>query len=247
MILSPTTLAVGYVRVSTDLQVQDGHSIDSQKRSIFDYCLYKKFNFQRFYEDGGKSGKNTARPHLIEMLNQLQPGMIVIVTSISRLSRDIGDTRNIIDTIKNKGASLTILDLNVDTSTAMGDFMLNVMASVSQFERKQTSERVSTTLNNMSRDGTLITKPRYGFRLIKEGKESHIVEDPDEQRVISSIRDMIIADPKITTAAIVRRLEQQDVKIRKAKKIYHDTIRKIIDANNLRAPTTTLHIKAGAL
>lgn len=34
--------AVGYVRVSTDIQVQEGHSIEAQKRAIFEYCMYKK-------------------------------------------------------------------------------------------------------------------------------------------------------------------------------------------------------------
>lgn len=171
------------------------------------------------------------------MLENLKAGMTVIVTSISRLSRDIGDTREIIETIKNKGASLTILDLNVDTSTAMGDFMMNVMASVSQFERKQTAERVSQTLNNMSREGKLITKPRYGYKIVKEGNESKIVENEEEQEVIKKIREMIGGDPKITTATIVRRLEIEGVKIRKAKKIYHTAITKIIEANDLRKDT----------
>ena len=236
--------AVGYVRVSTDIQVREGHSIDAQKRAIFEYCMYKKMDFKRFYKDEGISGKNTKRAELIEMLDNLVPGTTVIVTSISRLSRDIGDTRNIIETIKNKGCSLTILDLNVDTSTAMGDFMMNVMASVSQFERKQTAERVSATLNNMSREGKLITKPRYGYKLIKQCREgehgdkiSKIVEDPEEQEVINKIRNMIISDPKITTAAIVRKLEGEGIKIRKAKKIYHDTVKKIIEANDLRKDT----------
>jgi site-specific DNA recombinase len=120
--------------------------------------MYKKLEFKRFYKDEGKSGKNTKRPELTEMLEELEAGTTAIVTSISRLSRDIGDTRNIIETIKNKGGTLTILDLNIDTGTAMGDIMMNIATSFSQFERQQTSERISTVLDNMSREGKLITK-----------------------------------------------------------------------------------------
>lgn len=227
-------IAVGYVRVSTDMQVTEGHSIEAQQNQILDYCRYHKLEFFRFYKDEGKSGKNMARDDLNLMLEELQPGYVVVAISISRISRSIKDILSIVDIIKSKGASLTLLDLNVDTSTPSGDFMLNVMASVSQFERLQTSQRVSDTLNNMSREGKLIVKPRFGYKVIKDGKVSQVVEDPDEQAVITIIRNILQSDPKATATYVARMLSGQGIKIRKSKVIRPDYVRKIIEANNLR-------------
>lgn len=227
-------VAVGYVRVSTSMQVEEGHSLEAQQQSIFDYCRYHKLEFSKFYRDEGLSGGNMDRPQLTLMLDELKPGNVVVVVSISRLSRSIKDTQQIIDTIKSKGASLSILDLNVDTNTATGELMVNMMATFAQFERKQTAERISTTMNNMSREGKLITKPRFGYKVIKDGKTSTVVEDPDEQLVIGTIRTILHNDPIATPSQIAKLLTAQGIKIRKSKTIRPDYIKKIIDSNNLR-------------
>jgi len=227
--------AVGYVRVSTDMQVKDGHSLEAQKQNILDYCRYQKLDFERFYVDEGLSGKDMNRDNLQKMLDELVPNTVVIVTSISRISRSVKDTQIIVDTIKRKGSSLTILDLNVDTSTAMGDLMMNIMASISQFERVQTSERISATMQHMSRNGTLIKKPRFGYRIIKdENNKSSVVVDDDEQAIITIIANIISNDPSITNTEIARKLTAQGIKMRKSKQIYPNIIKKIIIDNNLR-------------
>lgn len=232
--LPTTKIAVGYSRVSTDKQVKEGHSIETQEQTIMEYCVRNKIRFSRFYTEEAKSGKNMERPKLQLMLAELQPGMVVIATAVSRISRSVKDLQTIIETIKSKGATLTLLDVNIETGTANGDLLFNITAAFSQFERQQTSERISTVLDHMSREGKLITKPRYGYKIIKEGKETKIVENDEEQQVIHKIREIIRLDPMITVSAIVRRLEIEGVKIRKAKKIYHTAITKIIEANELR-------------
>lgn len=227
--------AVGYTRVSTTEQAEEGHSLEAQKDIIIEYCLRNKYEYIDCYKDPGISGKDMNRPGLQKMLSEIESGMVIICVSLSRLSRSVKDIQYIIEIIKEKGASIVFLDLNIDTSTAVGDLMLTIMSGLSQFERKQTSERVSHTMNNMSREGKLITKPRYGYKIIKNGKNSQIVEDPDEQGVIDKIRKLIQDDPKITVSSIVKILTKDDIKIRKAKKIYPDTITKIIKAYDLRA------------
>lgn len=228
-------LAVGYVRVSTDMQVQEGQSIETQEQLIHDYCGRNQLRFLKLYADEAKSGRNMERPQLQLMLEELEPGMVVVASALSRISRSVKDFLQIVDKIKEKRASLVLLDLNVDTSTASGEFMMNVMAAVSQFERKQTAERISAVMTNMSREGRLRSKPRYGYTLV----DGVPVPIPEEQAVIEMIRAMIAADNKIAVAEIVRRLEKEEVKIRKSQRIYHNTISKIIKDNNLRPTTTT--------
>jgi site-specific DNA recombinase len=227
-------LAVGYIRVSTDMQVEEGHSLETQQQTIFDYCKYHKLSFSKFYPERGLSGKNTERPQLQLLLEELQPGTIIIITSLSRLSRNVKDTLTLLEQIKQKGATLIIIDLNVDTSTASGDLIMNIMASVSQFERKQTVERVRNTMDHMARQGQLITKPPFGYKVEKEGKISKLVEDEQEQLIIDKIRNIIKDDPRIPVASIVRKLTIDGVQIRKSNCIYHFFVSKIIKENNLR-------------
>lgn len=226
--------AVGYVRVSTDMQVKEGQSIEAQKDDIMRHCIYKQYDFLRHYTDEGLSGKNMQRPQLNLMLEEIQPGTVIITKSLSRLSRSVEDMINITKDIESKKCSLVILDLDIDTSTAAGDLMLNVMGAIGQFERKNTAEKVSSTLTHMSREGKLITKPRFGYKVIKDGKISQIVEDEDEQKIINTIRNYIQEDNRIPTSVIARALTRDGFTVRKSKSIYPSFVNKIIRDNNLR-------------
>ncbi len=230
------TKVFGYVRVSTDIQVKEGHSIEAQKNRIYEYCKYKKYNFDRYFVDEGKSGKDMKREHLIEMIEALEPGIAIVVISLSRLTRSVKDGLELLNIVKNKGSNLVILDLDVDTNTPTGDLMYNIMVSVSQFERKNTAEKVSIVLNDMSSKGTLRTKPRFGYKVIgsKEDKTRELVINEEEQAVIQRIRDIINDNPDITVSNICKILEYENIKIRKCKKIYRQYITNIIKDNSLR-------------
>lgn len=230
------TLAVGYVRVSTEIQQKDGFSLEAQQDDIMRYCRYKDYEFVRFYKDEAKSGKNMEREYLLLMLEELKHGMIVITKSLSRLSRSVKDANTILEQIKEKGCNLVILDIEIDTTNATGKLMFNVISSVSQFERENTSEKVSNTLTHMSREGKLVCKPRYGYMICNDGeKKNHIIENPEEQLVIQRIKQLIDDDPKINISSIVRVLISEGITMRKSATIYPHYVSKIIKDNNLRS------------
>lgn len=228
-------IAVGYCRVSTSIQAEEGHSIETQKKNIKDYCTRKNLIFDRFYIDRGRSGKDMNRPYLQQMLDELQRGTVIIVVSGSRLTRNAEDDINIRKIISTKGCSIVTLDQEyVENTTPDGKFRIGLNALMSQFEREQTSQRVSNVLNNLSREGKLITKPPFGYKVVKEGKVSQLVEDPDEQTVINIIRDILQKDPVATPSSIAKTLNIQGIKMRKTKVVRPDYLKKIILVNNLR-------------
>jgi len=67
----------------------------------------------------------------------LKAGDIVIITKIDRAARNIADMVGITKVLADIGASIRILDMNIDTMSATGTLMLNIFASVAQFERDQ--------------------------------------------------------------------------------------------------------------
>jgi DNA invertase Pin-like site-specific DNA recombinase len=68
-------------------------------------------------------------------------GDTLVVTKLDRLARSIRDLCDIVDRLEAKGACLRILGMGLDTCTANGRLMLNVLGSVAQFEREIMLER----------------------------------------------------------------------------------------------------------
>ncbi|MDD3906217.1 MAG: recombinase family protein [Candidatus Omnitrophica bacterium] len=89
--ISSGGVVVGYVRVSTQNQVDHGEGLEIQRRKILDYCKEKNFNVDRFYEDKGISGAIRERPALLVLLKDCEAGKVnkVIVYKNDRLSREL--------------------------------------------------------------------------------------------------------------------------------------------------------------
>jgi len=81
------------------------------------------------------------RAQLEAMIDYIRDGDVVVVTKLDRLARSMRDLIAIVDRINAKGAALRILSMNLDTATATGKLMLNVLGSVAEFERSMMLER----------------------------------------------------------------------------------------------------------
>ena len=99
---------------------------------------YSKADFQ--YIDK-MSGRSKERPELQRLLADLEAGDVVVVKSLDRLSRSTKDMLELVEFIKQKGAFLKILNMNVDTATPMGEFFLTIIAAIAQLERQTIRER----------------------------------------------------------------------------------------------------------
>jgi len=217
------------------MQVEDGSSLDSQRDRIKRYCDYKKYELKYIYSDEGLSGGKIDRPALQQMLNDIKKDDIIITISITRLSRSIRDCISILDQIKDKGASIVFLDIDIDTRTASGALLLNIMMCLSEFERQQISDRVSQTMTSMSRANQLKAKPKFGYKLVKDENNNSSYEVCDEEmKVINYIRSLIDEDSKITITEICRKIQDKGYKMRKSRIIYPCFVSKIIKDNELR-------------
>ena len=141
-----------YLRVSTDEQAlrQEG-SLDSQKHRLQAYVDIKNVQDASWgkvvdiYTDDGISAKDTNRPAFQRMMKDLRKGRInlILVTDLSRLSRNIKDFCVLLEDLKKSNAQFLSIKEQFDTTTAAGEMMVFNMINLAQFERKQTSERVS--------------------------------------------------------------------------------------------------------
>ena len=131
-------IALLYARVSTQLQVNDGVSLDVQERQLIQAAELAGFTEYELVREEGRSGKSiSGRPALTDALKRLDSGEAhaLFVTRIDRLARSTKDFLNIIDRANNKGWRLVMLDLNLDTSSYQGRFVVTIMSALAEMER----------------------------------------------------------------------------------------------------------------
>lgn len=218
-----------YIRVSTMKQVIDGFSLSHQEKQLADYCKSNKIQLLNTYSDDGISGGTMNRPGLNKMLSDLRPGMVVVCSSVSRLSRNTDQLSTIYNTINERKCSLIVLDVGVDTNSPIGQAIMKILGVFAEFERNQMGERISNVMNDMSKNGTLKTKPPYGWKRVNGILE----EIQEEQATIQYIKALRQANPRITAGAIVKDLTMNDIYNRKGKPFHVTTVKSIIEHNNL--------------
>lgn len=121
---------IGYARTST---LDQKAGFDAQKRQL------EAAGCRRIFEEQVSSVAQRAQ--LEAAISYLREGDVLIVTSLDRLARSMRDLINIVDRIKAIGASLRILNMNLDTANATSELILNVIGSVAQWERSRMLER----------------------------------------------------------------------------------------------------------
>ncbi|WP_254787824.1 recombinase family protein [Curtobacterium sp. MMLR14_010] len=126
------TQAVAYVRVSSTDQ-----NLDRQLEAIGDV--------DRVFQEKVSGGSRTDRSALTECIRYVRDGDVVRVASMDRLARSLGDLRDVVDEITNKGASVVFVKeqqtYSRDTDDAIGRLMLNLLGAFAEFERTLIRER----------------------------------------------------------------------------------------------------------
>lgn len=156
------TTMIGYLRVSTDEQAASGLGLEAQRDTIQRYADAHGWNVE-WYVDAGESGKSLDRPALQEALTRLHPKKRdvdgLVVAKLDRLSRSVADFAGLLELAQKRKWSVVAIDLGVDTSTAAGELVANVMASVAQWERRVISERTSAAMQAAQRRGVHTGRP----------------------------------------------------------------------------------------
>jgi DNA invertase Pin-like site-specific DNA recombinase len=120
------------------MQANEGVSLDVQERQLQQAAEMAGFVDFEFVREEGRSGKSiTGRPALTDALKRLDAGeaQAVFVTRIDRLARSTKDFLSIIDRANTNGWRLVMLDLNLDTSTYQGRFVVTIMSALAEMER----------------------------------------------------------------------------------------------------------------
>lgn len=137
------------------------------------------------FEDLHRSGKNTARPGLERLRERMRDSDVAVVAvwSMSRLGRSVRDLYDLIEEMQDAGVAFVSAKESVDTSTASGRAFFGILATLAQFERELTSERLVANLEQVARDGGVIGPLPFGYRR----RDREVVIDEPAARVLRTI------------------------------------------------------------
>ncbi len=208
--------AIGYTRVSTRDQAESGASLAAQRAKIEAYATMNDLDLAEIIVDAGHSAKSLDRPGMSTLLKLIRGKAVnvVVVAKLDRITRSVRDLGELIELFKRSGVEFASVADHIDTSTAAGRLVLNVMGSVSQWEREAIGERTSEALAVMRASGRRISRhPPYGFRLDGNGW----VPDEAEQRAITLIVELRAGG--LSRRAIAAELERQGVRSRAGRRL----------------------------
>ena len=205
-----------YARVSTREQARTGVSLAGQEHRLVAFANARGFQRYTLYTDGGISGGMPLvdRPEGGRMVGQLCAGDTVVAVSLDRLFRDPLDCLQVSRQWETADIKLALLDLQIDTSTAMGKAALAIVAALAGLERDTTKERSSAGLLRVRALGGVVGRPPYGWRAGRSSKNLPIlIEDPAEQAVIHYIvseRDKGMSYFSIASALNTKAIKKRD-------------------------------------
>ena len=218
---------IGYLRVSTPGQADDGVSLDVQRARVEAYCLANDLELSEVFVDAGLSGKRADnRPELQKALDRAcREGAVLVVYSLSRLARSTRDTLAIGERLDKAGADLVSLSEKIDTTTAAGKMVFRMLAVLAEFERDQICERTKSAMSYKRSKGERVGAVPYGFDLAADGVK--LLENPKEQAALKII-DELHADG-MSLRKIASELNGRNIVTKGGKKAWsHTTVQRIV-------------------
>lgn len=144
-----------YIRVSTDMQVEN-FSISEQRQRLIDYCKAMGWLIVEIYIDAGYSGKDIERPAMQRMIESAKNKEfdIILVYKLDRLSRSQKDTLFLIEDIfLPNSIDFVSVQENFDTGSPFGLAMVGILSVFAQLERSQIAERMSMGRIGRAKEG----------------------------------------------------------------------------------------------
>lgn len=179
-----------YLRVSTEEQAKEGFSIRAQRERLDMFARSQDWDVVDFYIDEGRSAKDTERPELQRMLDDIANNLIevVLVYKLDRLTRSVMDLYQLLEQFEKHGCMFKSATEVFDTTTPTGRLFITLVAAVAQWERENLAERVKFGMEQMVEEGRWPGGPApFGYLLDENSK---LKADPDEAELYRYMYDL---------------------------------------------------------
>lgn len=221
---------IGYTRVSTDEQADEGVSLLDQEAKIRGYCDLYGLELVEIISDPGESAKTLDRPGIQRGLGMLRSRKAdgLVVAKLDRLSRSVGDWNDLIDGYfgEKPGKTLVSVGERIDTQTATGRMVLNVMMTIFQWEREVIGERTKAGLQFKKGKGERVGQVPFGYDLDEDGV--HLIPNAAEQEAIRVVQQL--RTDGLSQRKIVDELNARGIPAKEGGQWHQSTVRRVLGA-----------------
>lgn len=202
---------VGYMRVSSKRQEDEGHGLSSQEARCREYAKYKDIEIIAVFKDS-QSGSGIDRPGMQEMLAFLRQhrkdNLAVIIDDVSRWARGVVAHWELRGALAKAGGELfsPSIEFGEDSDS---QFVENMLASVSQHQRQKNAEQTRNRIRGRKLNGFYTDSAPRGYRYVAvKGQGKVLVRDEPLATVIQQAL-LGYADGRFQTKAEVKRFLEQ--------------------------------------
>jgi len=218
--------AIGYVRVSTDQQADKGVSLEAQTEKVRAMAVVQGTELLDIIVDAGESAKNLQRPGMAQLLDLVDSRAVdvVIIAKLDRLTRSVADLAELLKRFKKHKVSLVSVADSLDTKSAAGRLVLNIMVSVSEWEREAIGERTRDAMRVKQAKRERVGTVPFGYHLAADGV--HLKLDTHEQQIRTRIEHLRTAG--LTLRQIAEQLNREGVTTRRGTAWRHQYIAAVL-------------------
>lgn len=171
-----------YTRVSTEDQAKEGFSLDAQLDRLRAYVRVQGGSVGGEYVDEGHSGRTTKRPAYQRMMAEADKWDTLLVLKMDRIHRNSRNFMAMMDGLRKAGKQFASATESLDTSNAMGSFVMDIIQRIAQLESDQIGERTGFGIEQKFKatDQSHGTPP-FGMR---RGADGLMEPDPVEAPIL---------------------------------------------------------------
>ena len=214
-----------YTRVSTEDQAKEGFSLDAQLDKLRSYCKARDWIVGGEYVDDGYSGRYVKhRPAYKKMMQEQDNWDMLLVIKMDRIHRNSKNFMLMMEYLKKKGKEFISMTESLDTSTAMGRFVMDIIQRIAQLESEQIGERVYVGMEQKARTngGMLGFNIPYGYDYI----DNHLEKNKDESENVKEIFSLY--QKKYSMKKIAEHLNKKNIPTKNNKLWGAETVSKIL-------------------
>ncbi len=176
-----------YLRVSTTEQAKEGYSLSAQLERLRNYCRAREWGVAREYVDDGYSGRSIKRPAYKQMMAEKDEWDMILVMKMDRIHRNSKNFMEMMDNLRRWDKEFSSMQESLDTSTAMGRFVVDIIQRIAQLESEQIGERVYVGMRQKAstEGGILGFAHPYGYDYVDGELQVNTGEAEGVKRIFS--------------------------------------------------------------
>jgi site-specific DNA recombinase len=152
----------------------------------------------------------------------------VIVAKLDRLTRSVKDLCELLERFERRGVALISVAESLDTSSAAGRLVINIMTAVSQWEREAIGERTRDAMRHKRSNGERVGNIAFGYRLASDGV--HVEPELTEQASIAAITELRAEGSSLRRIAAA--LNKRGSRTRKGSEWRLESVARVVGSRN---------------